>query len=105
MLMWPKVSDGNTPTFGSLIRAKYGGRPGGAAKSVPSCGNHLGAKTKANREAFDDNEPDPTGGCLAWLVYRYLGLRFVARGWFNLDAAWATDGVGSGTLPLRRMLF
>jgi hypothetical protein len=29
------------------------------------------------------------GGCLAWLVYRYLGLKFVARSWFNLDAVWA----------------
>src|SRR5665811_2361062 len=28
------------------------------------------------------------GGCAAWLVYRYLGLKFVARSWFNLDAAW-----------------
>ena len=31
------------------------------------------------------------GGCLAWLVYRYLGLKFVARSWFNLDAAWAAS--------------
>jgi hypothetical protein len=29
------------------------------------------------------------GGALAWLVYRYLGLKFVARSWFNLDATWA----------------
>jgi hypothetical protein len=29
------------------------------------------------------------GGLLAWLVYRYLGLRFVSRSWFNLDAIWA----------------
>jgi hypothetical protein len=29
------------------------------------------------------------GGVLAWLVYRYLGLKFVARSWFNLDATWA----------------
>ena len=26
------------------------------------------------------------GGLLAWLVYRYLGLKFVSRSWFNLDA-------------------
>ena len=25
------------------------------------------------------------GGLLAWLVYRYLGLKFVSRSWFNLD--------------------
>src|SRR6058998_1113862 len=27
------------------------------------------------------------GGCVAWLVYRYLGLKFIARSWFNLDTA------------------
>ena len=26
------------------------------------------------------------GGLSAWLVYRYLGLKFVSRSWFNLDA-------------------
>src|ERR1700722_711816 len=29
------------------------------------------------------------GGFCAWLVYRYLGLKFVSRSWFNLDATWA----------------
>jgi hypothetical protein len=40
------------------------------------------------------------GGLLAWLVYRYLGLRFVARSWFNLDAIWASSLVLVGTLSL-----
>ena len=31
------------------------------------------------------------GGLLAWLVYRYLGLKFVSRSWFNLDAVWAAS--------------
>ena len=31
------------------------------------------------------------GGCSAWLVYRYLGLKFVARSWFNLDTFWAVS--------------
>ncbi len=26
-----------------------------------------------------------TGGFLAWLVYRYLSLKFLSRSWFNLD--------------------
>lgn len=30
-------------------------------------------------------------GVVAWLVYRYLGLRFVSRSWFNLDATWAAS--------------
>ncbi|WP_445222579.1 hypothetical protein ACKWRH_43135 [Bradyrhizobium sp. Pa8] len=40
------------------------------------------------------------GGCLAWLVYRYLGLRFVARSWFNLDAIWATSLILVGVVAL-----
>jgi hypothetical protein len=40
------------------------------------------------------------GGSLAWLVYRYLGLKFVSRGWFNLDALWASSLVLVGALSL-----
>ncbi|MBR0863145.1 hypothetical protein ACVIWV_000075 [Bradyrhizobium diazoefficiens] len=40
------------------------------------------------------------GGSLAWLVYRYLGLRFVSRSWFNLDAVWATSLVLVGAVAL-----
>jgi hypothetical protein len=31
------------------------------------------------------------GGFSAWLVYCYLGLKFVSRSWFNLDATWAVS--------------
>jgi hypothetical protein len=41
-----------------------------------------------------------TGGFLAWLVYRYLGLKFVSRSWFNLDATWAFSLVLVGALSL-----
>lgn len=41
-----------------------------------------------------------TGGVLAWLVYRYLGLKFVARSWFNLDAVWASSLILTGVLSL-----
>jgi hypothetical protein len=40
------------------------------------------------------------GGVLAWLVYRYLGLKYVARSWFNLDVAWALSLVMVGALSL-----
>jgi hypothetical protein len=40
------------------------------------------------------------GGLLAWLVYRYLGLKFVSRSWFNLDATWAVSLVLVGALSL-----
>ena len=40
------------------------------------------------------------GGCLAWLVYRYLGLKFVSRSWFNLDASWAVSLILVGAVAL-----
>ena len=40
------------------------------------------------------------GGLLAWLVYRYLGLKFVSRSWFNLDAIWASSLILVGALSL-----
>ena len=40
------------------------------------------------------------GGFLAWLVYRYLGLRFVSRSWFNPDATWAFSLILVGALSL-----
>ncbi len=44
------------------------------------------------------------GGFLAWLVYRYLGLKFVSRSWFNLDATWAFSLVLVGALSLAIIL-
>jgi hypothetical protein len=40
------------------------------------------------------------GGLLAWLVYCYLGLRFVSRSWFNLDATWAVSLILVGAVSL-----
>jgi hypothetical protein len=40
------------------------------------------------------------GGCLAWLVYRYLGLKFVSRSWFNLDTSWAVSLILVGAVAL-----
>ena len=40
------------------------------------------------------------GGFLAWLVYRYLGLKFVSQSWFNLDATWASSLILVGALSL-----
>jgi hypothetical protein len=40
------------------------------------------------------------GGFVAWLVYRYLGLKFVSRSWFNLDAIWAFSLVLVGAFSL-----
>jgi hypothetical protein len=40
------------------------------------------------------------GGLCAWLVYRYFGLSFVSRSWFNLDATWAATLVLVGAISL-----
>ncbi len=40
------------------------------------------------------------GGFLAWLVYRYLGLKFVSRSWFNLDTTWAVSLILVGAIAL-----
>ena len=40
------------------------------------------------------------GGFLAWLVYRYLGLKLMSRTWFNLDASWAFSLILVGALSL-----
>ena len=40
------------------------------------------------------------GGALAWSVYRYLGIKFVSRSWFNLDTVWALSLVLVGALSL-----
>ena len=40
------------------------------------------------------------GGCLAWLVYRYLGLKFVSRSWFNLETVWAVSLILVGGIAL-----
>ena len=50
------------------------------------------------------------GGCSAWLVYRYLGLKFVSRSWFNLGFVLGRQPHSGGSyctgvaLPKRRLL-
>lgn len=40
------------------------------------------------------------GGALAVAVYRWLGLKFLSKGWFNLDLAWALSLIGVGAVSL-----
>jgi hypothetical protein len=40
------------------------------------------------------------GGCAAWLVYRYLGLQYLSRSWFNLETVWALSLVLVGAVAL-----
>ena len=43
---------------------------------------------------------DHRGRIVAWLVYRYFGLNFVSRGWFNLEVLWAVSLILVGTVAL-----
>lgn len=36
----------------------------------------------------------------AWLVYRYLGLKFLTRGWLNLDVVWGGSLVVAGAASI-----
>jgi hypothetical protein len=40
------------------------------------------------------------GGVLAWLVFRHLGLKFLSRSWFNLDASFAFGLILVGGISL-----
>ena len=41
-----------------------------------------------------------SGGLMAFLVYHWLGLTFVSRGWFNLDGFWALSLIAVGLAAL-----
>ena len=41
-----------------------------------------------------------TGGGLAWLAYRYLGVQLVSRSWLNLEAPWAVSLILVGSVSL-----
>lgn len=40
------------------------------------------------------------GGALAYGIYRWVGLKFLSRGWFNLDLVWALSLVLVGSVSL-----
>jgi hypothetical protein len=40
------------------------------------------------------------GGGAAWLVYRYLGLQYLSRSWFNLETVWALSLILVGAIAL-----
>jgi len=40
------------------------------------------------------------GLALAWAVYRWLGLKFISRGWLNLETVWALSLVVTGVVAV-----
>lgn len=41
-----------------------------------------------------------SGGAIAFGVYRWVGLKFLSKGWFNLDVVWALSLIIVGVLSL-----
>jgi len=41
-----------------------------------------------------------SGGAVAWLVYRHLGLQFLRKSWFNLQSLWALSLIVIGSVSL-----
>lgn len=41
-----------------------------------------------------------SGGLIAFAVYRWLGLNFISRSWFNLDIVWALSLILVGSIGL-----
>jgi hypothetical protein len=68
--------------------------------------HHVGGTVNANLELAVSVSVIHTlamiaaGGLLAWLVYRYLGPKFVSQSWFNLEALWAASLILIGALSL-----
>jgi hypothetical protein len=44
------------------------------------------------------------GLAMAWAVYRYFGLQFLRRAWFNLDLAWGASLVTAGAAGIMAAL-
>jgi hypothetical protein len=38
------------------------------------------------------------GGAMAWVVYRYFGLRLLRAAWLNLDKVWAASLILTGVI-------
>jgi len=38
------------------------------------------------------------GGAMAWIVYRWAGLKLLRRAWFNLESVWAASLIATGVL-------
>lgn len=79
----------------------------GLSSSPPMAGHHpSGAMINANLSlavlvsVIHTLAMIGAGGLLAWLVYRYLGPKFVSQSWFNLDAIWAASLIFVGTMSL-----
>ena len=40
------------------------------------------------------------GGVIAWVIYLWLGLKFLSKTWFNLDLVWALSLIVVGVFGI-----
>lgn len=83
------------PIYLGLCREAGGGDEGHEAASILAANNLETAMLVAVAHAI---AMVAAGGCLAWAVYRYLGLKFISRSWLNLDTTWAVSFIVVGSL-------
>lgn len=70
---------------------------GNAAALDLMAGNTLSALTVA---AVHTAAMVAAGGLLGFTVYRFVGLKFLTRGWFNVDTLWAASLILVGALGI-----
>jgi hypothetical protein len=83
------------PIYLGLCREAGGGDEGHEAASILAANNLETAILVAVAHAI---AMVAAGGCLAWAVYRYLGLKFISRSWLNLDTSWAVSFIVVGSV-------
>jgi hypothetical protein len=83
------------PIYLGLCREAGGGDEGHEAASILAANNLETAMLVAVAHAI---AMVAAGGCLAWAVYRYLGLKFISRSWLNLDTSWAVSFIVVGSV-------
>ncbi len=71
--------------------------PGHAAAADLMTGN---AKVAVGVALVHTMAMTASGGILAFGVYHWLGLRFLSKGWFNLDVVWALSLILVGSISL-----
>lgn len=83
------------PIYLGLCREAGGRDEGHEAASILAANNLETAMLVAVAHAI---AMVAAGGCLAWAVYRYLGLKFVSRSWLNLETSWAVSFIVVGSV-------
>jgi hypothetical protein len=79
-----------------------GGEPAGHTGHM----SHIGMQTEAGAAltiaALHTLAMFTGGAAMAWAVYRYVGLQFLKKSWFNLEALWSLSLILAGAAGVWR---